>query len=176
MPWPTAGSEDALAVSCTRQGRGKRRRAEHGHAVKQRESLPVTIEAESGCTPRNLGPLVLVNPILERMGIRRLVDLHCPADPRLQIPTGVKFRNKNVARRLTDLLHVLPYFGVRSNPPALWHGVCRLGRPRRSPPVSRNRAGAGARRLLRDGVSPLHPLCPPSAALAPGVALAPLAA
>jgi len=88
VPWPTAGSEDALAVSCTRQGRGKRRRAEHGHAVKQRESLPVTIEAESGCTPRNLGPLVLVNPILERMDIRRLVDLHCPADPRLQIPTG----------------------------------------------------------------------------------------
>lgn len=53
-----------------------------------RESLPVRLDAESDFTGRNLGPLVLVNPILERMDIRRLVNLHCPTDPRLKIPVG----------------------------------------------------------------------------------------
>ncbi len=37
---------------------------------------------------KNLGPLVLANPILDKMDIRRIVNLHCPADPRLEIPVG----------------------------------------------------------------------------------------
>ena len=50
--------------------------------------MSVILTEPSDSTGANLGPLVLANPILERMDIRRLVDLHCPADPRLEIPIG----------------------------------------------------------------------------------------
>lgn len=76
--------------------------------MKKREAVPVRIEAESDFMGRNLGPLVLVNPILERMDIRRVVNLHCPADPRLEMPIGDVI-HLLVANRLSSpqpLLHV----------------------------------------------------------------------
>lgn len=54
----------------------------------KREPISVKVLSASGCDPRNLGPLTLVNPILERMDIRRIVNLHCPPDPRREIPVG----------------------------------------------------------------------------------------
>lgn len=50
--------------------------------------MSVTLTDTSDLTGYNLGPLVLANPILEKMKIRQLVNLHCPADPRLEIPIG----------------------------------------------------------------------------------------
>ena len=64
------------------------------------------MDAESDFTGRNLGPLVLVNPILERMDIRRFVDLHCPADPRLEMPIG-------------DVIHLLAANRLSSPQPLL---------------------------------------------------------
>ena len=57
-------------------------------------------------TGRNLGPLVLVNSILERMDIRGFVDLHCPPDPRLEMPTG-------------DVIHLLAANRLSSPQPLL---------------------------------------------------------
>lgn len=54
----------------------------------QRPRLPVTVTGPNDLTGANLGPLVLANPILEKMEIRRRVDLHCPADPRLELSIG----------------------------------------------------------------------------------------
>jgi len=54
----------------------------------KRQRMSVTLTGPSDLTGANLGPLVLANPILDKMEIRRLVDLHCPADPRLEIPIG----------------------------------------------------------------------------------------
>ena len=56
--------------------------------MKQRETVPVKLQADSDFRSKNLGPLVLVNPILERMALRRIVNLHCPPDPRLEVPVG----------------------------------------------------------------------------------------
>ena len=56
----------------------------------------------------NPGPLVLVNPILEQMDIRTIVNLHCPSDPRLEVPVGDVIHSL-VANRLCSpepLLHV----------------------------------------------------------------------
>ena len=44
--------------------------------MKPRPSLPVRMEPESDFTGRNVGPLILANPILERMDIRNIVSLH----------------------------------------------------------------------------------------------------
>jgi len=74
----------------------------------KRESISVKVLGPSELTARNLGPLVLANPILERMDIRRIVNLHCPADPRLEIPIGDVIYTL-VANRLCSpepLLHV----------------------------------------------------------------------
>lgn len=54
----------------------------------KRESLSVTVTDKSEFIGMNPGPLVLVNPILEKMDIRKIVNLHCPADTRLEIPVG----------------------------------------------------------------------------------------
>lgn len=54
----------------------------------KRQPIAVTVAGEADFSGRNLGPLVLVNPMLERMAIRRIVNLHCPQDPRLEIPIG----------------------------------------------------------------------------------------
>jgi transposase len=54
----------------------------------KRDSIPVTVVGEREYSGRNLGPLVLVNPLLERMDIRRIVNLHCPQDPRLEVSVG----------------------------------------------------------------------------------------
>jgi hypothetical protein len=54
----------------------------------KREPVLVKVLSDSELIPRNLGPLVPANPILERMDIRRIVDLHCPSDPRREIPVG----------------------------------------------------------------------------------------
>jgi transposase len=56
--------------------------------VRKREPISVTVVGESGFSGKNLGPLVLVNPLLERMDIRRIVNLHCPPDPRLEVSVG----------------------------------------------------------------------------------------
>jgi transposase len=56
--------------------------------VAKRESLSVTVTDKSEFIGMNPGPLVLVNPILEKMDIRKIVNLHCPADTRLEIPVG----------------------------------------------------------------------------------------
>ena len=54
----------------------------------RREPISVKVLVPSQLTGRNLGPLALANPILERMDIRRIVNLHCPPDPRLEVPVG----------------------------------------------------------------------------------------
>ena len=54
----------------------------------KRTPISVNILSPSELVAKNLGPLVLVNPILEKMDIRRIVDKHCPADPRLELPVG----------------------------------------------------------------------------------------
>lgn len=54
----------------------------------KRQPLSVTLTGPNDLTGANLGPLVLAHPILEKMEIRRWVDRHCPADPRLEIPIG----------------------------------------------------------------------------------------
>ena len=74
--------------------------------MKKRESLPVRLQGESDFTGRNLGPLVLVNPLLERMQIRRIVNLHCPPDPRREVPIG-------------DVIHLLVANRISSPQPLL---------------------------------------------------------
>jgi len=54
----------------------------------KRVPISVNVLAPTELVAKNLGPLVLANPILEKMDIRRIVNLHCPADPRLEIPVG----------------------------------------------------------------------------------------
>ena len=54
----------------------------------KRVPISVNVLAPTELAGKNLGPLVLANPILEKMDIRRIVNLHCPADPRLEIPVG----------------------------------------------------------------------------------------
>lgn len=54
----------------------------------KRVPISVNVLAPTELAGKNLGPLVLANPILEKMDIRRIVNLHCPADPRLEIPIG----------------------------------------------------------------------------------------
>lgn len=74
----------------------------------KRESISVKVLSDSENAPRNLGPLVLANPILEKMDIRRIVNLHCPPDPRLEIPVGDVI-HALVANRICSpepLLHV----------------------------------------------------------------------
>jgi len=76
--------------------------------MEKREPISVKVVPPSENSPRNLGPLPLVNPILERMGIRRIVNLHCLQDARLEIPVGDVIHDL-VANRLCSpqpLLHV----------------------------------------------------------------------
>lgn len=76
--------------------------------MKKREAIAVKVLSGSECEARNLGPLVLVNPILEKMDIRGIVNLHCPPDPRLEIPVGDVI-HALVANRICSpepLLHV----------------------------------------------------------------------
>jgi transposase len=54
----------------------------------KRTPVSVNVLSPSELAAKNLGPLVLANPILERMDIRRIVNLHCPGDQRLEIPVG----------------------------------------------------------------------------------------
>mgnify|MGYP001816781231 CR=1 FL=1 len=54
----------------------------------KRTPLSVNVLSPSELAAKNLGPLVLANSILERMDIRRIVNLHCPGDQRLEIPVG----------------------------------------------------------------------------------------
>ena len=86
----------------------QRKRREERQGVKKRDSLPVRMEAESDFVARALGPLALVNPILDQMQIRRIVNLHCPGDVRLDRPVGDVI-HLLVANRLSSpqpLLHV----------------------------------------------------------------------
>jgi len=55
---------------------------------RKRKIVPVTVGGKLDFSGRNLGPLVLANPILERMDIRRIINLHCPPDPRLEESIG----------------------------------------------------------------------------------------
>lgn len=48
----------------------------------------VNVSDTSELVIKNLGPLALINPILEKMDIRKFVNTHCPADQRLEIPVG----------------------------------------------------------------------------------------
>lgn len=76
--------------------------------MRKREAIAVKVLSASECDARNLGPLGLVNPILEKMDIRRIVNLHCPPDPRLEIPVG-DIIHALVANRICSpepLLHV----------------------------------------------------------------------
>jgi hypothetical protein len=54
----------------------------------KRVSIPVQVLDPSELIGRNLGPLALVNPLLEKMDIRRIVDQHCPPDKRLEVAVG----------------------------------------------------------------------------------------
>lgn len=74
----------------------------------KREKISVIVQDAPGLSARNLGPLVLVNPMLEKMQIRQLVDRHCPRDPRTEIPIGDVI-HALVANRICSpepLLHV----------------------------------------------------------------------
>jgi len=54
----------------------------------KRVSIPVQILDPSELIGRNLGPLALINPLLEKMDIRRIVNQHCPPDKRLEVSVG----------------------------------------------------------------------------------------
>ena len=54
----------------------------------KRESVAVKVLSASESVPKNLGPLVLISPILQQMGIRNTVNQHAAPDPRRQIPVG----------------------------------------------------------------------------------------
>ncbi len=76
--------------------------------MRKRKSIAVRVLSPSQSVARNLGPLVLVNPILEQMGIRRSVNAHCVADPRREISVGDVI-HALVANRLCSpepLMHV----------------------------------------------------------------------
>ena len=55
---------------------------------KNRQAVSVRLTSPSDLIGANLGPLVLANPILEKMEIRRFVNLHCPPNPRLEVLIG----------------------------------------------------------------------------------------
>jgi len=61
---------------------------------RQRVRLPVKVEQTEEFAVRNVGPLVLANPLLEQMRIKQIVNQHCPPDVRLEVPVG-------------DVIHVL---------------------------------------------------------------------
>lgn len=74
----------------------------------KRKSVAVRVLSASESVPKNLGPLALVSPILEQMGIRSSVNQHTAADPRRQIPVG-EVIEVLVANRLCSpepLMHV----------------------------------------------------------------------
>lgn len=55
----------------------------------KRKSVPVTVSKQPlDLTVYNLGPLALFNHLLNKMKIREIVNNHCPADPRLEVPIG----------------------------------------------------------------------------------------
>ena len=57
-------------------------------STNKRERISVTLTGRNDLTGSNLGPLVLANPILDKLAIRKWVNLHCPINPRLEIPIG----------------------------------------------------------------------------------------
>jgi hypothetical protein len=74
----------------------------------QRLRLPVKVQHTEQFVVRNVGPLLLVNPLLAQMRIKQIVDLHCPPDVRLEIPLG-QVIHALVANRLCSpqpLMHV----------------------------------------------------------------------
>ena len=54
----------------------------------QRVRLPVKVQQTQQFLVRNVGPLLLTNPLLRQMRIKEIVDRHCPPDVRLEIPVG----------------------------------------------------------------------------------------
>ena len=74
----------------------------------KRVPIPVRVLSSSQSVAKNLGPLILINPILEQMGIRDSVNEHSTTDPRREIPVGDVI-HALVASRLccpAPLLHV----------------------------------------------------------------------
>ena len=74
----------------------------------RRQRVPVYVQNASDLLVKNLGPLVLINPLLECMQIKGIVNEHCPADPRLEVPIGDVI-HALVANRICSpqpLLHV----------------------------------------------------------------------
>ena len=55
---------------------------------RQRIRLPVKVEQTEGFEVRNVGPLVLANPLLRQMRVAEIVNRHCPPDVRLEVPVG----------------------------------------------------------------------------------------
>ena len=75
---------------------------------RQRVRLPVNVQQAEQFVVRNAGPLVLVNPLLEQMRIKEIVNGHCPPDVRLELPVG-EVIHALVANRLCSpqpLMHV----------------------------------------------------------------------
>ena len=75
---------------------------------RHRVRLPVKVEQTEEFAVRNVGPLVLVNPLLEQMRIKQIVNQHCPPDVRLEVPVGDVI-HALVANRLCSpqpLMHV----------------------------------------------------------------------
>jgi hypothetical protein len=52
------------------------------------DSTPYVIETAQHLEGRNLGPLPLIMPILQRMRIQETVETHCKSDVRQLIPNG----------------------------------------------------------------------------------------
>jgi len=55
---------------------------------RHRIRLPVTVEQTEELQVRNVGPLVLANPLLRQMRVAEIVNRHCPPDVRLEVPVG----------------------------------------------------------------------------------------
>ena len=75
---------------------------------RHRVRLPVKVEQTEEFAVRNIGPLVLANPLLEQMRIKQIVNQHCPPDVRLEVPVGDVI-HALVANRLCSpqpLMHV----------------------------------------------------------------------
>ena len=56
--------------------------------MRRRKILPVEVIGEFDFSVRNPGPIILFNSLLQQMRIKEIVNDHCPADPRLDVPVG----------------------------------------------------------------------------------------
>ena len=56
--------------------------------MRRRKIFPVEVIGEFDFSVCNPGPIILFNSLLQQMRIKEILNDHCPADPRLEVPVG----------------------------------------------------------------------------------------